>query len=100
MNALAGARPDAVIVGGIGMGALLGLRAAGIKAGDVIASVDGTSLAGKTPDEATALMCVPDRVVIIGGGVIGLEFADAYVNFGSSVDVVELTPSVTNSTGI
>jgi dihydrolipoamide dehydrogenase len=33
-------------------------------------------------------------VIIIGGGVIGLEFADAYVNFGSSVDVVELTPTV------
>jgi predicted DNA-binding protein (UPF0251 family)/predicted Fe-Mo cluster-binding NifX family protein len=31
MEALAGARPDAVIVGGIGAGALMGLRAAGIK---------------------------------------------------------------------
>ena len=31
LKALAGARPDAVIVGGIGAGALLGLRAAGIK---------------------------------------------------------------------
>ena len=31
MKALAGARPDAVIVGGIGTGALLGLRSAGIK---------------------------------------------------------------------
>ena len=39
MKALAGARPDAVIVGGIGMGALLGLRAAGIK---VYRAVDGT----------------------------------------------------------
>ena len=39
MKALAGARPDAVVVGGIGMGALLGLRAAGIK---VFRAVDGT----------------------------------------------------------
>ena len=39
MKALAGARPDAVIVGGIGTGALLGLRAAGIK---VYRAVDGT----------------------------------------------------------
>jgi predicted Fe-Mo cluster-binding NifX family protein len=31
MKALAGAKPDAVIVGGIGTGALLGLRAAGTK---------------------------------------------------------------------
>lgn len=47
-----------------------------------------------TSDEATALMQVPSEVIIIGGGVIGLEFADAYANFGSKVDVVELTPSV------
>ena len=31
MRALAGAKPDAVIVGGIGAGALIGLRSAGIK---------------------------------------------------------------------
>jgi len=31
MKALAGARPDVVIVGGMGAGALMGLRAAGIK---------------------------------------------------------------------
>jgi len=39
MKVLAGARPDAVIVGGIGTGALLGLRAAGIK---VYCSAGGT----------------------------------------------------------
>ena len=39
MKALAGARPDAVVVGGIGMGALLGLRASGIK---VYRAVGGT----------------------------------------------------------
>jgi predicted Fe-Mo cluster-binding NifX family protein len=39
MKALAGARPDAVIVGGIGMGALLGLRGAGIR---VYRAVEGT----------------------------------------------------------
>lgn len=39
MKALAGAKPDAVIVGGIGMGALMGLRASGIK---VYRAVGGT----------------------------------------------------------
>lgn len=39
MRALAGAKPDAVIVGGIGAGALMGLRSAGIK---VYRSVEGT----------------------------------------------------------
>jgi len=47
-----------------------------------------------TSDEATALSQIPSEVLIIGGGVIGLEFADAYANFGSRVHVVELTPSV------
>jgi len=47
-----------------------------------------------TSDEATSLHEIPGEIVIIGGGVIGLEFADAYANFGSTVHVVELTPSV------
>ncbi|MBI5230865.1 MAG: dihydrolipoyl dehydrogenase [Coriobacteriales bacterium] len=47
-----------------------------------------------TSDEATSLTEIPAEVVIIGGGVIGLEFACAYANFGSKVDVVELTPTV------
>lgn len=47
-----------------------------------------------TSEEATALHDIPGEVVIIGGGVIGLEFADAYANFGSTVHVVELTPTV------
>ena len=47
-----------------------------------------------TSDEATALHDIPAEIVIIGGGVIGLEFADAYANFGSTVHVVELTPTV------
>ncbi len=37
-----------------------------------------------TSDEATALGDIPAEIVIIGGGVIGLEFADAYANFGST----------------
>ena len=37
-----------------------------------------------TSDEATALSAIPSEILIIGGGVIGLEFADAYANFGST----------------
>ena len=47
-----------------------------------------------TSDEASGLHDIPGEIVIIGGGVIGLEFADAYANFGSAVHVVELTPAV------
>lgn len=47
-----------------------------------------------TSDEAVALSEIPKRVVIIGGGVIGLEFACAYAAFGSVVRVVELMDQV------
>ncbi|MCX8007759.1 MAG: dihydrolipoyl dehydrogenase [Coriobacteriia bacterium] len=47
-----------------------------------------------TSDDAVSLKDVPERIVIIGGGVIGLEFACAYAAFGSAVTVVELTEQV------
>jgi dihydrolipoamide dehydrogenase len=60
----------------------------------LLPSIDHSLPGVWTSDEATSLMCIPNEVVIIGGGVIGLEFADAYANFGATVDVVELTPAV------
>ncbi len=42
-----------------------------------------------TSEEALALDAVPDRVVILGGGVIGVEFASIYRSFGAEVTVVE-----------
>jgi dihydrolipoamide dehydrogenase len=47
-----------------------------------------------TSDDAVALREIPKDVVIIGGGVIGLEFACAYAAFGSVVSVVELMDQV------
>jgi dihydrolipoamide dehydrogenase len=47
-----------------------------------------------TSDEATSMVAMPRSIVILGGGVIGLEFACAYASFGAEVHVVELTPSV------
>jgi len=60
----------------------------------LLPSIDHSLKGVWTSDEATALKALPAEVIIIGGGVIGLEFADAYANFGSTVDVVELTPTV------
>lgn len=42
-----------------------------------------------TSKEMLELTEVPKRLVIIGGGVIGLEFAGIYNSFGSEVTVVE-----------
>ena len=47
-----------------------------------------------TSDHAVALSEIPEDILIIGGGVIGLEFACAYAAFGSKVAVVELMEQV------
>ncbi|MGV8082277.1 MAG: dihydrolipoyl dehydrogenase [Coriobacteriia bacterium] len=47
-----------------------------------------------TSDDAVGLAEIPADIVIIGGGVIGLEFACAYAAFGSKVRVVELMEQV------
>ncbi|HZB96679.1 MAG TPA: dihydrolipoyl dehydrogenase, partial [Herpetosiphonaceae bacterium] len=39
-----------------------------------------------------ALKEVPKRLVIIGGGVIGVEFASCYRSFGSEVTIIEALP--------
>ncbi len=47
-----------------------------------------------TSDDGVAFREVPGELLLVGGGVIGLEFACAYATFGSKVTVVELTPTV------
>ena len=45
-------------------------------------------------DDALALAEIPRRLVVIGGGVIGLELASIYRRLGSEVAVVELLPEI------
>lgn len=45
-----------------------------------------------TSREAVTLRDVPQRVVIIGGGAIGVEFADVYHSYGAEVTIVEMLP--------
>ena len=45
-------------------------------------------------DDALALTEIPQRLVVIGGGVIGLEIASIYNRLGSSVTVLELLPEI------
>lgn len=54
--------------------------------------VDGETIL--TSREAIVLREVPDRVVIVGGGAIGVEFADIYHSYGSEVTIVEMLPSL------
>lgn len=53
---------------------------------------DGTQVIGAR--EAVSLRKVPERLVVIGGGVIGLELGMVYQSFGAKLTVVELTPQL------
>jgi len=44
--------------------------------------------------DALELEEIPDRLLVIGGGIIGLEMASIYRALGSEVTVVELTPGL------
>ena len=57
-------------------------------------SLPGLEIAGRimTSEQALQLDHVPDRVVVLGGGVIGVEFASVFRSFGSEVTVVEALP--------
>jgi len=47
-----------------------------------------------TSKEALALIKIPNKIVVIGGGVIGMEFATIFNQFGSEVTVIEATESI------
>ena len=52
--------------------------------------VDGTRII--TSDQALTLDRVPASVVVLGGGVIGVEFASVWRSFGAEVTIVEMLP--------
>ncbi|MFC8179233.1 MULTISPECIES: dihydrolipoyl dehydrogenase [Nocardiaceae] len=45
-----------------------------------------------TSDQALTLDYVPKRAIVLGGGVIGVEFASAWASFGVEVTIVEALP--------
>jgi dihydrolipoamide dehydrogenase len=57
-------------------------------------TLPGLEIGGRimTSDEALSLDHVPPRVVVLGGGVIGVEFASVFRSFGSEVTIVEALP--------
>ncbi|MDH6194813.1 dihydrolipoamide dehydrogenase [Mycobacterium frederiksbergense] len=91
------------------------VRGTGHYAGDRTVNVDGTAYTGSavvlatgsTPrvipgieiggrivssDEALRLPEVPTTAIVLGGGVIGVEFASIWASFGTQVTVVEALP--------
>ncbi|MET0316961.1 MAG: dihydrolipoyl dehydrogenase [Rhodococcus fascians] len=45
-----------------------------------------------TSDQALTLDYVPKRAIVLGGGVIGVEFASVWASFGVEVTIVEALP--------
>jgi dihydrolipoamide dehydrogenase len=62
--------------------------------GSFARSLPGLDIGGRimTSDQALGLDHVPERVVVLGGGVIGVEFASVMRSFGAEVTVVEALP--------
>ncbi|MCW2887046.1 MAG: dihydrolipoamide dehydrogenase [Streptosporangiaceae bacterium] len=63
--------------------------------GSVPKSLPGLDLDGQriiSSDHALVLDRVPQSVVILGGGVIGVEFASVWRSFGAEVTIVEALP--------
>ena len=82
--------PDAVEVGGeryTGRNIVLAT-------GSYARSLPGLEIGGRviTSDQALELDTVPQSAIVLGGGVIGVEFASVWTSFGSKVTIVEALP--------
>ncbi len=57
-------------------------------------SLPGLEIGGRviTSDQALGLDFVPNKVLVLGGGVIGVEFASIWKSFGSEVTIIEGLP--------
>ena len=57
-------------------------------------TLPGLEIGGRilTSEQALALDVIPERVLILGGGVIGVEFASVWRSFGSDVTIIEALP--------
>jgi dihydrolipoamide dehydrogenase len=62
--------------------------------GSYARSLPGLEIGGRviTSNEALRLEDVPRSVIVLGGGVIGVEFASVFKSFGADVTIVEALP--------
>jgi dihydrolipoamide dehydrogenase len=62
--------------------------------GSYARSLPGLDIGGRflTSDQALNLNFVPRSVIVLGGGVIGVEFASVWKSFGAEVTIVEALP--------
>jgi len=67
-----------------------------LASGSYSRSLPGLEIGGRVITSETALQLefVPSSVIILGGGVIGVEFASVWKSFGSDVTIVEGLPTL------
>ena len=74
-----------------------------IATGSAPVDVKAWPLDGETiinSDDAVQLKSTPKTMLIIGGGVIGLEFATVYARMGAKVLVIEMMPQILTGTDL
>jgi len=59
-------------------------------------SLPGLAIEGRviTSEQALGLEWIPESAIVLGGGVIGVEFASVWASFGAKVTIVEALPSL------
>lgn len=69
-------------------------KAVVLATGSYARSLPGLEIGGRviTSDQALQLEWIPSKVIVLGGGVIGVEFASVWRSFGSEVTIVEALP--------
>jgi len=67
-----------------------------LASGSYARTLPGLEIGGRviTSDEALTMSEVPGNVVIIGGSVIGVEFASVWKSFGADVTIIEALPTL------
>lgn len=62
-------------------------------------SLPGLEIGGRviSSDQALQMDWVPRSAIILGGGVIGLEFASVWRSFGAEVTIIEALPHLANN---
>ncbi|WP_328295616.1 dihydrolipoyl dehydrogenase [Kineococcus sp. NBC_00420] len=69
-------------------------RSVVLASGSYSRSLPGLEIGGRimTSETALGLDSVPEKVIVLGGGVIGVEFASVWRSFGADVTIVEALP--------
>ena len=67
-----------------------------LASGSYSRSLPGLEIGGRviTSEHALQLEFVPNKVIVLGGGVIGVEFASIWRSFGAEVTIVEGLPNL------